>query len=346
MVETPEQPLRVALITGSAGLDRGLQQFLQHNGVKVVKDHALEALRPEHIDDQNIDVLLVDLEDPLDAHLQRLSWLIGRSQVPILFNAARGAPRGGPGNTLIAKLVHLSRNPISVRRGSVARIATPASGSDAAPIASVTPKLRVVTPNSSPEVQPADRVWVLGASLGGPKAVSRFLQALPSGLPLAFVYVQHIGARFLPVLTRQMERISPLRVVPANSGVVLGLGQMVLVPVSKRLVIDKHGVMELQTVSEGASYSSSIDSAMSEIARRFGPKAGAVIFSGMGDDGALGAGEIALAGGTIWAQDAQSCQISTMPDMVRRKGVVSFSGAPEQLAARLVEDLSKDEPTY
>jgi len=70
------------------------------------------------------------------------------------------------------------------------------------------------------------------------------------------------------------------------------------------------------------------------------------VFSGMGDDGALGAGEIALAGGTIWAQDAQSCQISTMPDMVRRKGIVSFSGAPEQLAARLVEDLSKDEPTY
>lgn len=337
MVETPEQPLRVALITGSAGLDRGLQQFLQHNSVEVVNDHALEALRPEHIDEQNIDVLLVDLEDPLDAHLQRLSWLIGRSQVPILFNAARGTPRGSTGNTLLAKLVHLARNPTSVRRESVARIATPASRSDAAP------KLRVVTPNSSPEVQPANRVWVLGASLGGPKAVSRFLQALPSALPLAFVYVQHIGTNFLPVLTRQIERISPLRVISTNNGTVLGLGQMVVVPASKRFVIDQRGVIELQSVSEGASYSQSIDSAMSEIARHSGPQAGAIIFSGMGDDGTLGAGEIALAGGTIWAQDAQSCQISTMPDMVRSKGIVSFSGAPEQLAARLVENLHKDE---
>ncbi|MEE8428064.1 MAG: chemotaxis protein CheB [Gammaproteobacteria bacterium] len=343
MVETPEQPLRVALITGSAGLDRGLQQFLQHNSVEVVNDHALEALRPEHIDEQNIDVLLVDLEDPLDAHLQRLSWLIGRSQVPILFNAARGTPRGSTGNTLLAKLVHLARNPTSVRRGSVARIATPASGSDAAPKSSVTPKLRMVTPNSSPEVQPANRVWVLGASLGGPKAVSRFLQALPSALPLAFVYVQHIGANFLPVLTRQIERISPLRVISTNNGTVLGLGQIVVVPASKRFVIDQRGIIELQSVSEGVSYSQSIDSAMSEIARHSGPQAGAIIFSGMGDDGALGAGEIALAGGTIWAQDAQSCQISTMPDMVRSKGIVSFSGAPEQLAARLVENLNKDE---
>ncbi len=345
MVETPEQPLRVALITGSAGLDRGLQRFLQHNGVEVVNDHALEALRPEHIDDQNIDVLLVDLEDPLDAHLQRLSWLVGRSQVPVLFNAARGAPRGSAGNTLIAKLVHLSRNPISVRRGSVARIAAPACGSEEAPNSSVKPKLRVVAPISSPEVQPADRVWVLGASLGGPKAVSRFLQALPSELPLAFVYVQHIGTKFLPVLTRQMERISPFRVVPASSGAVLGLGQIVVVPGSKRFVIDQHGVIELRAVSEGTSCGPSIDSAMSEIARRFGPKAGAVVFSGMGDDGVLGTGEIALVGGTVWAQDAQSCQISTMPDMVRRTGVVSFSGAPEQLAARLVEHLSKDKST-
>lgn len=345
MVETPEHPLRVALITGSAGLDRGLQQFLQHNGVEVVNDHALEALRPEHIDDQNIDVLLVDLEDPLDAHLQHLSSLIGRSQVPILFNAARGAPRGGAGNTLIAKLVHLSKNPISVRRGSVTRTAAPAYGSEQAPNSSVKPKLRVVAPISSPQVQPADRVWVLGASLGGPKAVSRFLQALPSELPLAFVYVQHIGARFLPVLIRQMERISPLRVISADSGSVLGLGQMVLVPAGKRFVIDKHGVIELQTVSEGADHSPSIDSAMSEVARHFGSKAGAVVFSGMGDDGAFGASEIALVGGTIWAQDAQSCQISTMPDMVRRKGIVSFSGAPEQLAARLVADLSKDKTT-
>src|SRR3990172_4508568 len=166
-METREQPLRVALITGSGGLDRGLLQFLQHSGVEVVTDHALEALRPEQFTAENIDVLLVDLEDPLDAHLQQLNWLVGQSQVPILFNAARGAPLGDAGNTLIAKLAHLARNPISVRRENMARAPTVTAASNEAPNASAKPKLRVVTPTSAREARPADQALGLGAALGG-----------------------------------------------------------------------------------------------------------------------------------------------------------------------------------
>ena len=56
------------------------------------------------------------------------------------------------------------------------------------------------------ETSPAETVWVLAASLGGPEAVSIFLDALPDGLPIAMVYAQHIEASFDELLTSSVGR--------------------------------------------------------------------------------------------------------------------------------------------
>jgi chemosensory pili system protein ChpB (putative protein-glutamate methylesterase) len=76
---------------------------------------------------------------------------------------------------------------------------------------------------------------------------------------------------------------------------------------------------------------------MTEVARRFGAKAGTIIFSGMGDDGARGCEAIAESGGVVWAQDIASCVVSSMPDQARKTGKVSYSANPEQLAKQLYE---------
>ena len=76
---------------------------------------------------------------------------------------------------------------------------------------------------------------------------------------------------------------------------------------------------------------------MAESPKKFGAKAGTIIFSGMGDDGARGCEAIAEHGGVVWAQDIASCVVSSMPDQARKTGKVSFSANPEQLAKRLYE---------
>jgi chemosensory pili system protein ChpB (putative protein-glutamate methylesterase) len=45
------------------------------------------------------------------------------------------------------------------------------------------------------ELTPAKRVWVLAPSTGGFNAVKEFLDALPAGLKLALVCVQHIESQ-------------------------------------------------------------------------------------------------------------------------------------------------------
>ncbi|KAB7628134.1 chemotaxis protein CheB, partial [Alkalilimnicola sp. S0819] len=89
------------------------------------------------------------------------------------------------------------------------------------------------------------------------------------------------------------------------------------------------------------SYAPSIDSVMEEVARRYGANGGAIIFSGMGDDGARGCQAVAGAGGLVWAQDSASCAIDSMPSCARNTGVVAHSAPPEALARDLAAHLAK-----
>lgn len=55
--------------------------------------------------------------------------------------------------------------------------------------------------------EPAHQVWLLAASLGGPEAVKAFMDALPGGLPVGFVYAQHIEASFESALSLSLIHI-------------------------------------------------------------------------------------------------------------------------------------------
>lgn len=198
----------------------------------------------------------------------------------------------------------------------------------------VAPKI----PVSNPE---ALRVWVLGASIGGPQAVKNFLNAIPVELPIAFVLAQHIGTGFATLLAQQLDTTAAFEVLPAQRGHKLRHHQVVLAPVEENLVIGANGQLELiPFTQDDRLYRPSIDAIMTNVAQSFGRYAGAIIFSGMGNDGLRGAQSIVEHGGVVWAQDAESCLISSMPDHARKAGLVSFSGTSEALAKRLVEQLS------
>ena len=56
----------------------------------------------------------------------------------------------------------------------------------------------------------------------------------------------------------------------------------------------------------------------------------------MGNDGALACQKFSEQyEGKIWAQSADTCVISSMPDSVREAGLVSYSGSPEALALKI-----------
>lgn len=183
-----------------------------------------------------------------------------------------------------------------------------------------------------------ERVFVLGASIGGPEAVREFLVALPAGFPMLFVLAQHMGEEFLELMSAQLAKAVALTVRNPVHGERIGHGDIVVVPTTHRLKIDTEGVVTLAHLPERPTYNPSIDMVLRDMSDQFGANAGAIIFSGMAHDAIEGSQYMKSRGGQIWVQDPDSCAISTMVDGVKETGVVDFVGSPEQLAAKMIAD--------
>ena len=342
MVDAAPRILRVALIADRVAQGKSLKDLLEAGGLKVVLDQTIRDYDPELVSGDDIDVLLVNLDEHTSQEMERLEALIERSAVPILFNEGGIAGSMGWSRKLIAKLsglVQSSAAPIAAeckQQIDVAASVLPAEMAGTARNGSARPALRVVD-NDADHSVPAQTVWVLGSSLGGPQALKLFLSKLPDNLPVGLVIAQHIGKPFVPLLAEQLGRVTGLRVMPAVAGRNVHTREVILVPIDVRFALTESGVVELRDEPSRGPYKPCIDEVMEEVARCYGQHAGAIVFSGMGEDGAVGAAAINAAGGRVWAQEADSCVISSMPDAARRCGVVEFSGTPDELAVRMAE---------
>ena len=188
----------------------------------------------------------------------------------------------------------------------------------------------------------AKNVWVLGASLGGPEMLKRFLAVLPEDLPAAFILGQHLGANFVALLAKQLDDITPLHVMTAKDGHVLRHGEVIVAPVFERLTINPIGAIKLEPIEKVASYSPSIDQILIDMVNRYPGRCNTIIFSGMGDDGKRGCQYLAQKGAHVWVQDSHSCIISAMPESILNTGVSEFTGDPEVLAKQLCQKINQD----
>jgi chemosensory pili system protein ChpB (putative protein-glutamate methylesterase) len=186
---------------------------------------------------------------------------------------------------------------------------------------------------------PAEHIWVLGASLGGPDAVKEFLDALPKGLPVGFIYAQHIDSRFQQGLLQTLGRHAGITMVPYAEGSQIKTGEVMLAPVEHEFSFDYEGRAISKNTAWSGPYGPSVDQVMLNVAKHFGSRARYILFSGMGNDGAEAAVKISQKASIIWAQDSKSCANSSMPDSAVATGYISYIGSPRQLASQLVNYL-------
>jgi chemosensory pili system protein ChpB (putative protein-glutamate methylesterase) len=185
----------------------------------------------------------------------------------------------------------------------------------------------------------AEEVWILGASLGGPAAVKTFLDNLPAGLPVGFIYAQHIDNNFTGVLTRVLGRHAHYQLKTAESGYRIGNGDVVLMPVEREWTLDSDGALEERDTSWPGPYGPSIDQVLLNVGDHYGHRCNVIFFSGMGNDGAIAAPLLKAYGSRVWVQESTSCGNSSMPDSVAATGCAGFSGKPEELARELVKTI-------
>ncbi|MCU7818265.1 MAG: chemotaxis protein CheB, partial [gamma proteobacterium symbiont of Lucinoma myriamae] len=183
--------------------------------------------------------------------------------------------------------------------------------------------------NVNDVTEEAKNVWVLGASIGGPEAVKRFLARIPAELPVSFVLAQHLGDGFVSLLANQLDSVSHFNVKEGTAGDILRHGEVVIVPVNEHMVLDSKGKIKFIEEDWTGYYQK---------------KSGVIIFSGMGADGLLACQKFSDEyEGKVWAQSSDTCVISSMPDSARKANLVSYSGSPEALALKIaVQYMGKD----
>lgn len=315
MAKAAAAALRIALVSDNGQRD-GFRSFLARQGIEVVFDAQLGAPLPRSWN--GAEVLLLAINSGVSG--QRLEELLGQSPLPVVVN------KGGVGNSetwsheLLAKLEGLAHSASEVERCLQTRV----------------PLDPHVVAQASPAHDSELRVVVLGASIGGPEAVARFLRALPSDLPLVFVLAQHIPERFQDRLAAQLNKSSGWRVAVLSDQQQLQPGWVWLLPAQHKVAIDPSGMLTRCADAWGSVQKPDINAVLNGVGNSFGARSGAIMFSGLQGDGAHGCETIARRGGFVWTQTAQSCTLANLPTAVQRYAAVDFSGTPEQLAQKLV----------
>lgn len=328
---------RIAVLADTSLQRHVLQQALIGHGYRVVLNADPGRVDEAQLTECDTDLWLVDLAQQEDSPL--VDGLLEQSSVPVLFGEGHAPERHSEHyprweRRLVGKLRRLVGDPSANVAQSLEALLAEAQR----PTRIALPDDLAASPLQAGE--PARQVWLLAASLGGPAAVKAFLDALPGGLPLAFLYAQHIDPAFEANLPQAVGRHSQWHVNPARDADWLRCGEVVVVPVRQELGFADDGRMRMGERPWPEPYSPSIDQMMLNLAQRFGSRCGVIVFSGMCSDGSAAAAYVRRQGAEIWTQRADSCACSSMPDSLREGGYSSYSADPRELAAALVNHLA------
>jgi two-component system, chemotaxis family, CheB/CheR fusion protein len=189
------------------------------------------------------------------------------------------------------------------------------------------------------ETTAAPRITVvgMGASAGGIEALRTFFAAVPADLNVAYVVIIHLAPDYeseLAAILGRSTRMSVLEVrdhqhleLTANCVYVVAPDRKLVISGTKIAAASFSGLRERRAA---------IDVFFRSLAESYGDGF-AVILSGGGSDGALGARAVKEAGGVVLVQDPGEAAHETMPRSVIAADVADVVAPVAELVVKLVE---------
>ena len=179
----------------------------------------------------------------------------------------------------------------------------------------------------------------IGASTGGIHALNLFLRQLPGSFDVPILITQHLPTSFIPVFAKQMELAAGREASLADEGTAIQRGKVYIAPGHGHMIVRKTGSryfcgLAYHPVKSGCM--PSVDPMFESMAEAFDGRVAGILLSGMGRDGTDGAQSIVAAGGTLFAQNAESCAVWGMPRAITELGLAAAVLPPAELAQKLV----------
>lgn len=196
-----------------------------------------------------------------------------------------------------------------------------------------------VTPTASKPNEPWYDVIAIGASTGGIHALSRILSALEPDQAQPIVITQHLPESFMPYFATQVAMLARRPCTVATESSRLEPGRILIAPgdAHVRFVKTVDGAaIRLTREPAPSGCCPSVDPMLESAAEVFGNRVLAIVLSGMGRDGRIGAADVHKAGGTIVVQDKESSVIWGMPGAIAAAGLADAILPPEAIGKLLV----------
>ncbi len=175
----------------------------------------------------------------------------------------------------------------------------------------------------------------IGSSTGGPPVLETVLTQLTADTPVPVVVAQHMPVLFTKSLAERLNDMCAMPVLHAEPGMTLEPGFIYIAPGGKHTRVLRKGAgrlsLEVSPEPAAALYKPSVNELFASAAKACGGRSLAVILTGMGDDGLLGAKDLRAKGATIIAQDMQSCVVYGMPKAVSQAGLADGSMPPDDI---------------
>jgi two-component system chemotaxis response regulator CheB len=289
-------PIRVLIVRGRAAL-----AWPPHPGVELAGSvgpgEAAEAARR-----LGAEVVVVDLRGDLHAGLTAIRAVLADAPRPVLGlvaddHAVASARAEGALDTLVPPAIWdgdaLHRLHLQLRTLRGVPVIT---------------RRAVRTP---PAVRTRGEVVVIGASTGGPEALTVLLSGL-RGLSAPLLVVQHIAEEFVAGLASSLSQRAGLPVEVATHGSMPISGTVHLAPGGTHLRMSASGRLLLEP-EPATLHRPSVDELFASVAAAAGSAAVGVLLTGMGADGAQGLRRLRDGGAWTIAQDGPSSAVNGMP---------------------------------
>jgi two-component system chemotaxis response regulator CheB len=183
------------------------------------------------------------------------------------------------------------------------------------------------------------RVLLIGASTGGPQALNAVIAQIGGVFERAPVLItQHMPPTFTAVLAEHLARVAKRPVREAVDGEEVNAGTIYLAPGGKHMKVARRDGIAVIALDDGPMINfckPAVDPLFSSAASVWGYKAMALVLTGMGSDGLMGAKALVAAGGHVMAQDEATSVVWGMPGQVAHAGLCSAVLPLKEIPAQL-----------
>ncbi|TQV84193.1 chemotaxis response regulator protein-glutamate methylesterase [Exilibacterium tricleocarpae] len=353
-------PIRVLVVDDSNFFQHRLQGMIgEHPDLQVVGIAANGREAIAKAEQLNPDIITMDYEMPVLDGVSAVREIMARRPVPILmfssltYEGARttlnaleaGAVDFMPkdfaevsrGSTALKKKLHERLIAIARRQGRPGAARGPAREATA----SARETAAVAVARESKSLKNRISLVVIGASTGGPVALTEVLTQLPADFPAALALVQHMPANFTRAFAERLNKQCAIEVREACDGDRLAPGTALLAPGGRQLLFKRRdrGAVRVHPGDDRLNYKPSVDISFASAADVYGDRVLAVVLTGMGADGCEGARLLKAKGATVWSQDEASSLIYGMPMAVARARLSDLVLGLKDVGPRLTREL-------